>query len=332
MIYAPNRPTTPELHDAYDIDRDAALAIAGVRIAITNAIAHPDNKFLLVGPCALTPDANTLMEENQEWQAYAQENGLVIAVRRHPWKPRSVATMREKRTKWHGLETGFADGSGNPEEAALLAYDTMHSEAVTLHNVSMEMATNKHVLRYGPMLSFAQIGARTRDQYYGSDEAYQRYLDFLAKRELTLPLGIKNETSGSIESALSEVDRVNTIRYGLGYSAVSRAVLIYRGGDNAKTLETWEAGARDAIRRTNGAVILDVAHGGEQAFDPNGNYEKSEEGQLACLEAAIKLQTEGLRYVGLAAETSTLQSPMDPSASPEAVRMLLKGTGVLIPA
>jgi phospho-2-dehydro-3-deoxyheptonate aldolase len=332
MIYAPERPTTSELHDVYDIDYQTAVDIAETRININAAIVRPNNRFLLVGPCALTDDADALLLENQEWLAFAKENGLVAAVRRHPWKPRSVKTWGEKMMKWHGLETGYVDASGDPGEATLTAYDIMHNEAMTHKNVSMEIAFDEHVYRYGPMLSFAQIGARTREEYYGSYDEYLAFLDFLAKREAVLPIGIKNDTSGSIICAHEEVQRVNEIRSNLGMSATSRAVLIYRGGENAKTPETWEAGAIAAIQLTNGAVILDVAHGGEQAFDPNGAYEKSEDGQLACLEVAMRLKDQGLTYVGVASETSSLQGPMDPAASPEAVRMLLKGANVLIPA
>jgi phospho-2-dehydro-3-deoxyheptonate aldolase len=332
MIKAPERPTTPELHDAYDIDNQAALDIAQTRIDINAAIARPGNKFLLAGPCALTEDAETLQLENQEWRAFAQENGLVVAVRRHSWKPRSVKTWGEKLTRWHGLETGFEDADDNREAAALSAYEIMHEEAVSQHNVSMEIAFSSQVLRYGPMLSFAQIGARTREEYYDTYEEYLEFLDFLAKREAVLPLGIKNDTSGSITRAVEEVNRVNDIRASIGMSAAHRAVLIYRGGDNAKTPEAWEVGAIEAIEATHGAVILDVAHGGEQAFDFNGKYEKSEAGELACLGAAMQLKRRGLTFVGVSAESSILESPMDPAASPEAVRMLLKGANVLIPA
>ena len=328
MIYAPERPTTPELHEAYSIDYDTALAIAGMRIAINSTIAHPDNKFLLAGPCALTAEAEVLQEENAEWQAFAKENGLVVAVRRHPWKPRSVKTWGEKMTKWHGLETGFPDEMGDPELAALTAYELMHEEAVTHKNVSMEIAFDKHVLRYGPMLAFAQIGARTRDEYYDNYAEYLHFLDFVAKREPTLPIGIKNDTSGSIDRALEEVERVNDIRSKLGYSAVSRAVLIYRGGENAKTPEGWEAGAKNAIALTHGAVILDVAHGGEQAYDPDGNYGKTESGQLDCLEVSLSLG----KKVGIAAETSRIKSPMDPPADPEEVQSRLQGSNALVAA
>jgi phospho-2-dehydro-3-deoxyheptonate aldolase len=332
MIFAPERPDTPELHAAYPIDYATPLAIADRRTQVNTAIAHPDSRFLLAGPCALTDDAEILLGENRQWQAFASENGLVLVVRRHPWKPRSVKMWGEKMMQWHGLETGYCDNSGDPEDAAETAYGIMHHEATRHNNVSMELAFDEHLFRYGPLLSFAQIGARTRDQYFDNYDAYLRFLDFLAKREPTLPIGIKNDTDGSIDRACAEVDRINDARSMLGISAVSRAVLIFRGGENAKTPEAWGAGAIHAIKTTRGAVILDVAHGGEQAFDPNGKYGKSEEGQLACLEAALKLRKQGLPYVGVATESSTLDSPMDPAASPEAVRMILKNAGVLVAA
>lgn len=332
MIYAPERPTTTDLHTDYVIDYAMSLAIASMRININAAIAYPNNKFLLAGPCALTPDTALLLQENQEWQTFAKENDLVVAVRRHPWKPRSVKTWGEKMMKWHGLETGYINNHGDSEEAALTAYDILHNEATTYKNVSMEVAFDKHILRYGPLLSFAQIGARTRDEYYDSYDEYLGFLDLLARREPTLPIGIKNDTNGSIDRALEEVERVNEIRASLGISAIARAVLIYRGGENAKTPATWSEGANDAISRTRCAVILDAAHGGEQAYDPEGNYEKSEDGQLACLTDAHKFKDKDLPCVGYAVESSRLESPMDPAASPDAVRLILRGANVLVAA
>lgn len=329
MIYAPNSPTTPELYLANPLERDDHLQIAAARIAINGAIAHPDNQFLLVGPCALTDEPDLLLEEQADWNAYAQENGLVVAVRRHPWKPRSVLGWDAKLGKWHGLETGYEDGIGDPAEAARTAFEILHQGATTHGNISMEVAFDQHIMRYGPMLAFAQVGARTPSEYYASDADYQDFLGLLARREPTLPVGIKNDTDGSIMRAAEDVNRINDIRSGLGLSAVSRAVLIYRGGEDAKTPGAWIDGAVNAIESTGGAVILDIAHGGEQAFDPEGKYKKSEDGQLLCLEAVVMLRHAGLRYVGLAAESSNIPSPMDPPAAVEAVKMRLKGVSAL---
>lgn len=324
MIYAPELPTTAELAADNPLERSDQLAIAASRIAINATLMRPDNRYLLVGPCALTEDISLLDEENREWNAFAAENGLIAAMRRHPWKPRSVEGWEAKMDQWHGLETGYQDGFGQPATAARSAYEIMHHGATKYGNISMEMAFDEHVLRYGPLVSFAQIGARTPSHYYQSDSSYNRFLDLLAQREPTLPIGVKNDTDGSLERAVRDVNRINDVRYGLGFSAVSRAVLIYRGGTNAKTPDAWEAGAINAIERTNGAVILDTAHGGEQAFDPDDKYGKSETGQLRCLERAVELQQRGHRYAGIAIESSNIPSPMDPPAAVEAVKMRLK--------
>ncbi len=324
MIYAPEHPTTQELYQDNPLERAAHLNIAAARIAVNAAIVRPQNDFLLVGPCALTENPFELDEENREWNAFAAENGLTAVVRRHPWKPRSIEGWEAKMHQWHGLETGYPDGAGDPAEAARTAYEIMRQGATMHGNISMEMAFDKHVLRYGPLVSFVQIGARTPSHYYDSDTPYYRFIDLLAKREPTLPIGIKNDENGSIDRALRDVERVNDVRSHLGISAVSRAVLIYRGGKNATTPEAWEAGAIDAIVRSNGAIVLDTAHGGEQAFDPVGEYGKSEKGQLLCLEKAVELQQRGLTYVGVAIESSNISSPMDPPAAVEAVKLRLK--------
>jgi len=63
---------------------------------------------------------------------------------------------------------------------------------------------------------------------------------------------------------------------------------------------------------------VDVAHGGEMAFDPNGAYKKTPEGQIACMERVVELAVKyGEMLVGMMVEASHAPSPTDPVIAPE---------------
>ncbi len=323
MIYAPEHPTTEMLHAEMPLERRDFLVVAGSRIAIDQAIRHPDNTLTIAGPCAATDDMEELAEEQMRWQ----EVDGVIAVRRNVWKPRGVMPFEEKLDKWHGLETGHPNSESSAEDATTLAFRIVRDAARRHGNVAMELASPEHVLRYGPLASFAWVGPRTRTEYYaGREDEYHSFIELLAKREPTLPIGIKSDhKSGDIERALQEVDRINTIRGNLGYVGISRAVLIYRGDGQTRTADAWQARAAEIIEQTGGAVMLDMAHGAEMACDPD-DYKKSVEGQLIAWDRAIELRQGGYRWVGQLTESSDLESPMDPpipiDAAMEKVRQM----------
>lgn len=319
MIYAPETPNATQLHAQYPLTRGEELRIAGVRHNLHGAMMHPDNTITVAGPCALTNEPERLAAEQTAWSEFAIAEGGLIAVRRNPFKPRSVKSWAEKVEKWHGLETGCPAGVRSPGESAEDTFQIIHAGAQQYGNIAMEMAFPEHVYRYGPLASFAWVGARTATDYYGDRSEYTNFLELLARREPTLPVAIKNDTSGSLDRALDDVAMINGIRSGLGIACVARAVLFYRGGEDAQTADAWQAKAEEAISRTGGAVLLDMAHDAERACDPNGKFEKSDKGQLICWDRAVELRRSGRRWVGQATESSDLVSPMDPPASIEEV-------------
>jgi hypothetical protein len=62
-----------------------------------------------------------------------------------------------------------------------------------------------------------------------------------------------------------------------------------------------------------GRFIVDVAHGGEQAHDPEQRFGKSAEGQLACLSSVNDI-AEATTWIphGVMIEASDIKSPTDP--------------------
>lgn len=254
------------------------------------------------------------------------------------WKPRSNPDDP------HGLETGGFAGL-RPQEAAELAFLAVHGNSVRHANTALELSFPYQVDRYGRLATFAWLGSRL-DRFYTDAngtldiKARNDFIKYLAISQPTLPVGVKNELGGDIEEAMKIVDMINRIRTGeeeigeldmvvrqvgrieegktmpvalgkLAIATVAPAVLIYRGGENAKDPESWISNAEAAVIATNGRAILDMAHGAEMACDPNGEFKKTVEGQAIAWDYAIDLASRR-RYVGNITETSNVDSPMDP--------------------
>lgn len=223
------------------------------------------------------------------YQAQECESGLVTLHRIPPWKPRT------KVTDWHGLESEPATVEA--------AYRTVAERAAATANVAIEIGHEEHLDRYGDRITLGWIGSRNAGQL--------ALVDKIALHDVSLPVGVKNAMDGTIDSALGHVRRIEELREGKG----APAVLMYRGGTNAQNPRDWEHQYRSALERTEGRMIVDTAHGGEMAFDPEGNYKKSVAGQLACMKAVTRIaEDHGEVPVGVIMEASSAESPTDPVA------------------
>jgi hypothetical protein len=169
-------------------------------------------------------------------------------------------------------------------------------------NIAVEMGTDpRHLSRYGDSTALAWKGGRNDDQ---SELTYA-----LATHDTTLPIAVKNGLDGDILKALEDVERIEALRHGMG----GRAILLFRGGRNASNPEAWEEQYLQAHELTDGRLLVDWAHGGEQAHDPKGEFGKSVEGQIACMEHTIDIaERTGKAPAGIFAEASSAKSPTDP--------------------
>jgi hypothetical protein len=203
-----------------------------------------------------------------------------------PWKPRS------NKESWHGEETTNPAG----------AYRTLASLAARQTNAAIELGSRAHIERYGPMLTFGWTGSRNAENV--------ALIRTLAIRDPKLPLGIKNGLDGDIDGALERVKMAEKIRDPGDKPAP--VVLIYRGGENARTPEQWEGAYLRALDITEGRLIVDTAHGSEMAHDPGRRFKKTLAGQIAAMEAVIRLAEEGRVPAGIMIEASDIDSPVDP--------------------
>ena len=298
-----------QLQEIAPISLETELAVLTKAGQISEALKSPYEKTVaLIGPCAMTQHPVELVLEGQKIAALQDEN--LITVQRMPvWKPR---TNPDK--DWKGLETSLvkihADGKGyalpgTEVEGLATAYSILVEAAAQHGGAAIEVANTQHIDRYEPLLSFAWSGSRS----IGNREQILA----LATRDPKVPLGIKNGMSGDISEALAVVEAVERERApAIEEEKPAPAVLIFRGGEDLDIPEKWENAYKEALNRTGGKLIVDVAHGSEMAHDPNGNFKKSVEGQIRAMEAVIRLASEGYVSAGIMIEASDLESPTDP--------------------
>lgn len=283
--YAPETPTLEYLEETYPLSVDAMAGVASSRERISNILsARMPGLVAIIGPCAMT-GATEIMDE--EGLLLGDLNDYVTNVfaahRIPPWKPRT------KPTDWHGEETTDPEG----------AYATIARRADSSANVAIEIGHAAHLDRYGSRLAFGWSGGRNIGR--------NGLIEAMALHDPTLPLGIKNGLDGDIQPALQHIARINELRGPEG----APAVLIYRGGENAKTIKSWRGEYLRALDLTGGRMIVDTAHGSEIAHDPHNK--KSELGQIACLGHLLELASQQNEIAaGIMIEASDAESPTDP--------------------
>lgn len=308
------QPSTETLQRMYGITLETELAVVDKRRVVSGVLNNHLLNFMSIdGTCTLTNELAAIKEEAEQKAAMAEGRPGYVALDRSYcfFKPRSDLES------WDGVDS-------TDREAAYLVLATM---AALYANNAAEIGSLEQLLRYGPMLSLAWFGGRA---------ILRLDLDTLTKIALadrSLPLAAKNDVDGTIEAALKRVNHIEEVRDGDG----APAVLIYRGGENAITPEASRDMCKRVIEATEGKVIIDTAHGVEMAHDPNGNFQKSVEGQIAATEMLVDLADEGYVPFGKLSEASRIKSPIDPhialAISLNASRQMYerKMSGLLVP-
>lgn len=290
-MYAPEQPTLAELGAAYPLDLHTKTQILTARYDVGAVLSGEHEGFVLIeGPCAMTLDREVIDREGDAlYKTQRSESGLITLHRMPPWKPRT------NPADWHGLES--------EPDTVEAAYRTVAERAAATANVAIEIGHESHLDRYADRITFGWVGSRNAGKV--------ALVDAVAIREYSLPVGYKNAMDGTIDSALAHIRRTQERRQGQG----APAVLVYRGGTNATNPRDWEYNYRAAMEHTEGRMIVDTAHGGEMAFDPEEKYQKSMIGQVVCLENVLRIaEDHGEVPAGVIMEASSAKSPTDPVA------------------
>lgn len=264
--------------------QDTELAILNKRLQISKAITEGIGTIAIIGPCALDNNEEVLLSESMQLHKLQEQTDLITISRRAFWKPRS------NEDSWKGLETT------DPHDS----YRLVLGNAQKFANNSAEIGHFEHIEKYGALLNFGWFGARNKNP-----DLKQRVADW----DHSLSLGIKNDLDGTIDDALREIDDINSARQHIENSG--KAILIYRGGNNAQDPESWSQNYLNALEKTNGKLIVDTAHGAEMAFHPDGAFKKSVAGQRASLNRVLELAENGAKPLGIMMEASDITETSD---------------------
>jgi hypothetical protein len=227
----------------------------------------------IIGPCSNQLD-DLIVDEGVKLSK--EHTSTMMPVHRiPPWKPRSAVPSHLPQP-WEGLE------QTEPEEALLRTQAEVNRGVA----VAIEFGFPAHVQKYGALASFGWIGSRNVD-----NRNLAQSIRLVETQDL--PVGVKNGMRGRIDSAIQLLAHVD----GTG-------VPIFRGGDECQDPKSWERMYRLALDKTEGKMIVDIAHGGEMAHDPNGDFKKSIIGQIACMEHVLELANLGLAPTGIMIEAS----------------------------
>jgi 3-deoxy-D-arabino-heptulosonate 7-phosphate (DAHP) synthase len=286
--FAPSTPTIEELHSSHPNSLDQQEAITSMRQRVSAMIGGHclEGTLAVIGPCAMTLDEDIINHEGRQLAGITTENPEVLMLHRlPPWKPRT------RNEDWHGLETT------EPQAA----YRILATRATDSANVTAEIGHTPHLERYEHLLALGWKGGRNQDN--------PQLTKALALHSPSLPIAIKNGLDGKVDNALFDVDAIQSLRT----DHDSKSLLLFRGGANAQTPEAWREQYLLTHELTDGRMLVDWAHGGEQAHDPERRFGKSILGQAACMNHMLAIVREtGKAPLGIFTEATNADSPTDP--------------------
>lgn len=176
-----------------------------------------------------------------------------------------------------------------------------------------EIGKPEHLEQFAPLLALGWIGSRNIVE--------TEFIMQVAREVPDMPLAIKNGMDGRLGPVLELVEEAKKQR-----PNGAPILPIFRGGTNLPNPRTWIEASYLMHARTNGQFILDIAHGGEQAHDPNGKFGKTIIGQLAALNSVAHMSASGFKPKGIMAEVSHIDSPTDPNIPTDIFVKLFKET------
>lgn len=285
--YAPESPTTAELATLYPFEENARLRVVYTRASLADAL---DNGFVAcIGASAMTPALGFVNHEGDMLAQLQTENPGLVTVHSSPvWKHRP-----NTNETWWGLET-------DPNTVEM-AYSTLVRRAIATANVAIEIGHAPHLTRYANLLTAAWIGDGRADN--------AELIHVAADYDRTLPIMVENDASGNLDLGIQNVRTIIERRGEEG----APGILMYSGGEEARTPEEWEDGCRRAMERTLGRVIINVANNAEMAHHPFGEWRKSISGQMAALHHLLDIAVQhGEIPAGVLIEASDAMTWMDP--------------------
>jgi len=253
-------PSPMEVSGYYPVTAQQADTVGQSRTVLRNIIAGEDPRLLVVvGPCSIH-DIEAGREYAKRLAVLAEElsDELYLVMRVYFEKPRTAIG-------WKGLIMDpQLDGSNDLEGGIQLARSFLREIidlGVPTATELLDPITPQYISDY---ICWTAIGARTTESQTHRQMA----------SGLSMPVGFKNATDGSIQAAVNAVKAASSAQTFLGISSEGFASavstegnpschLILRGGSNGPNYEKEDVA--DAAKRLEkqgfrGAVIVDCSH------------------------------------------------------------------------
>jgi len=253
-------PTPDEVHERYPMSETAARTVLDGRRTLERILDRQDPRlFLVIGPCSIhDPEAGVDYARRLKVLADEVADTLVLVMRGYFEKPRTA-------TGWKGfINDPFMDGTLQIQEGLqrarsfLLQVNEIGLPAAT---EALDPITPQYI---GDLISWHAIGART------SESQTHREMS----SGLSTPVGFKNGTDGSVQTAVNAILSASGPHSFLGLNSHGRSAvvrtrgnryghLVLRGGGDRPNYDTVsvtlaeEALAQAELPRN---IVVDCSH------------------------------------------------------------------------
>lgn len=209
--------TPDSLRQAYPVEERTLAFIAKAREDIANIIHKKDHRLLVVcGPCSIH-DTDAALEYAHQLKALSEQvsDQLYLVMRVYFEKPRTTVG-------WKGLiNDPHIDGSFDVDTGLRKARQLL----VTLGDMGIPLATEAldpiSPQYLGDLFSWAAIGARTTESQTHREMA----------SGLSMPVGFKNGTDGSLETAINAMQAASKSHRFMGINCEGQVALLTTQGN-----------------------------------------------------------------------------------------------------
>ncbi len=288
-------PTPEEIHARLPLSEAAAQTVVEGRRALTRILDRQDSRiFVVVGPCSIH-DAAAGLDYARRLKTLADEvaDTLVLVMRVYFEKPRTA-------TGWKGyINDPRMDDSFHIEEGMqkarefLLAVNELGIPAAT---EALDPIAPQYL---GDLIAWTAIGARTSESQTHREMA----------SGLSTPVGFKNGTDGSVDTAINAIISAASPHSFLGLNNQGRSAVVrtrgnryghvvLRGGGDRPNYDTVSvAMAEQALAKAKLAqnIVVDCSHA--------NSYKKPELQPLVMHDCVNQIRLGNRSIVGLMIES-----------------------------
>ncbi len=305
-------PSPRLFREALPAPADAIATVSRGRTEIRRILDREDKRFLLItGPCSIhDPEAALDYAKRLAKIRDQVSDSVALVMRVYFEKPRTTVG-------WKGLVSDpRLDGSNRVEEGLQIARQLL----IEINSLGVPAATeflDPIVPQYlAELISWAAIGARTTESQTHREMA----------SGLSMPVGFKNGTDGSLQIAVDAMVAARTAHTFLGMDNEGHVAvlqtrgnrfghLVMRGGSKRPNYDPEairEARSRLATAGLPEHVLVDCSH---------ANSGKKHERQEAVLQAILKQRTEGQEaIIGAMLESNLHEGAQKLSSGREGLR------------